>query len=257
MKRIVVTGGGGHIGSVIVDGLKKTGNYEVISAAHHPNAERGEIPLDVCDLQSCIDALKGADMVVHMAFWLQNDDFVGKSVPTNIIGTYNLFEAARINGVQRIVFGSSNHVYGFYPVDAFVCDYAEYRPDSIYGLSKCCAETIGRYYSDRFGISCFNIRIGHCRGTRSGYAPGARECKQWLSNRDAVQLVMCCLEADPSILYKCMAGTSNNTGNYWDIGMLKDEIGYDPQDDGSEMITVDTNRNETEYKGGKWAQKEY
>lgn len=250
MKRIVVTGGGGYMGTVIVDGLRESGEYEVVSAAHHPKEERGEIALDVQDLQSCIDALKGADVVVHMAFYLGLRDFVEKCIPINIIGTYNVYEAARINGVKRVVFGSSNHVYGFYPIEEKVGDNAEYRPDSFYGICKCTAELLGRYYSDRYGISSFNIRIGHCSGTRTTDKPGVREYNQWLSNRDLVQLVRCCIEADSEIKYKNLNGTSGNSGNYWDIAHLKEEIGYEPQDDGSLLITPDTRRNETIYKGG-------
>ena len=258
MKKILITGGGGSMGTALVDGLRESGLYDVVGTARRPKEERGEVLLDVRDLERCIEVLKGVDMVVHLAFWMRNTDFVEQGIPTNIEGTYNIYEAARINGVKRVIFGSSNHVFGFYPMDADVGDYDEYRPDSYYGLCKCAAELIGRYYSDRFGISSFNIRIGHFRRTiipeetvdAKRFAPGVRELNQLLTSRDAVQLIKCCIEADPAIMYKCFPGTSGNSGNFWDTSRLKDELGYEPEDDGSSFITPETNRNVTQYKGG-------
>ncbi len=239
------------MGKTVVNGLRATGKYEVVSAAHHPRAGTDDVALEVTSLESCIEVLKGADVVVHMAFWLgeERKDFVTKGIPTNVIGTFHIYEAARINQVKRVIFCSSNHVYGFYPADAMVGDYAQYRPDSVYGLCKCYAELLGRYYSDRFGISSINLRVGHCQGDVTDYEPGVREYKQWLSNRDLVQLTEKCIEAAPELLYRNYPGISNNE-DFWDLTNARKELGYEPMDDGRDLITERAARNETKFKGG-------
>ena len=86
-----------------------------------------------------MDALRGlmagVDAIVHLG---------GQSVEgpwsavldRNIVGTYNLFEAARLEGVRRVVFASSCHAVGFYRLDETIEADAYFRPDSRYGVSK-------------------------------------------------------------------------------------------------------------------------
>ena len=81
-------------------------------------------------------------------------------VQANIMGAYNLYEAARIHGTRRIVFASSNHVTGFYRQDEVVDTAAPVRPDGYYGLSKAFGENLARFYYDRYGIETVAIRIG-------------------------------------------------------------------------------------------------
>ena len=252
-KKIVVTGAGGNMGRAIVNGLKETGEYEVVACSHNPKEGYDDFLLELSDPESCIQALEGADVVIHMAFWKspKREFFIPNGVESNIKGMFNLFEAARINGVKRVIFGSSNHVFGFYPVEMDVDDHAAYRPDSIYGLCKCWGELLGRYYSDRFGISSINIRIGHSRGDREIVDIGSRECKQWISNKDLVQLMIKCIEADDSLMYDCFPGISANE-DMWSLDRAREILGYHPVDDGHTMITPETKYTETAYKGGQY-----
>ena len=251
-KTIAVTGAGGNMGRVIVKGLREAG-YKVISCVHHARGDEGERILELSDMASCLACFEGADAIIHMGFFKkpQREFFIPGGVDSNIIGMYNLYEAARTLHIKRVIFGSSNHVYGFYPVDAEVGDYAPYRPDSIYGLCKCWGELMGRYYSDRFGISCFNIRIGHSLGDREKDNSGTREFRQWISNRDLVQLMIRCIEADPSMLYRCYPGISDNE-DMWSLENARAELGYEPEDDGRDLITPETRVNDTELKGGNF-----
>ena len=254
MKKIAVTGAGGYMGRVVVQGLLATGKYEVVKCVHHPKAD-DEMYIEMSDQESCLKCFEGVDTIIHLGFHMSpaREEFIPGGVNTNIIGMFNLYEAARLCGVKRVVFGSSNHVFGFYPVDADVDDYAAYRPDSIYGLCKCWGELMGRYYSDRFGISSINIRIGHCRGLRETDNYGTRECKQWLANEDLVQLMICCIEADPSYLFKCYPGISDNE-DMWCLDKARAELHYDPVVDGRDLIKENTPNNEIHLKGGAFSQ---
>ncbi len=98
----------------------------------------------------------------------------------NIIGCYNMFEAARRNGVKRLVFASSNHALGFYKCDQKVDHRVYPKPDTRYGVSKVFGEMLGSLYADKYGLEVFLIRIGHASPT-----PGdLHGLAMWISPRD-------------------------------------------------------------------------
>ena len=80
---------------------------------------------------------------------------------SNIIGCYNLFEAARKKGVKRVVFASSNHAVGFYPRHHRIGTDVTARPDSRYGVSKVFGEAVGALYADKHGLGVTCLRIGN------------------------------------------------------------------------------------------------
>ena len=80
---------------------------------------------------------------------------------SNIIGCYNLFEAARRKGVKRVVFASSNHAVGFYPRFHHIGIDVTVRPDSRYGVSKAFGEALGSLYADKHGLRVLCLRIGN------------------------------------------------------------------------------------------------
>ena len=254
MKIIALTGAGGNVGRAVLKGLREAG-YEVISCVRNPRGNPEERILDLQDINSCLHCFQNADVIVHMAYFTdpRREAFLPDGLSTNIAGMYNLYEAARLCGVRRVIFSSSLHVFGFYPADADVNDSAEYRPDSLYGLCKCWGELIGRYYSDRYGISCFNLRIGHCRGDREYDTSGTREYRQWISNRDLVQLITKCIEAHESFLYRCYPAVSDNE-DLWSLKNVRDELGYTPEDNGKNLIRPDTRQNDNNWKGGHFTQ---
>ena len=95
----------------------------------------------------------------------------------NIVGTYNVFESARLAGVRKIIFASTNHVMGMYDRDRQWPVYADQpvRPDSLYGVSKAFGESLGRHFADEYGISVVSLRIGwflEIRTTRSAVGCG-------------------------------------------------------------------------------------
>ena len=143
----------------------------------------------------------------------------------NIIGLYNIFEAARRAGVQRIVFATSNHAVGFYPRDHRIDHGVVPRPDSRYGVSKAFGEAIASLYSDKHGIGVLCTRIGNF-----GEKPiDKRRLSIWISPRDYTQLVRIGLE-HPDIRYEIVYGVSNNRRSWYDNSNAE-RLGYRPQDD--------------------------
>ena len=161
---VLVTGGSGRLGRMF---LRHTGDRYTLCLTYnsHPFEAPGHevIQLDVKDLNSVLRAMQGVEAVVHFAA-----DSAGRGpwesmLPNNIVGTYHVFEAARQAGVSRVIYASSNHAAGYAVKEGFpVGPDAPVRPDSRYGVTKCFAEALGRFYHDRYGMQVICLRIGTC-----------------------------------------------------------------------------------------------
>jgi uronate dehydrogenase len=123
-----------------------------------------------------------------------------------------------------VIFASSNHVIGYYRASDAVGISEPERPDSRYGVSKAYGEALGRMYADKYGLEVACLRIGSFRARPQD----ARQLATWISHRDMVELVRCCLDA-ASFHFLVVYGVSNNARNRWqnpDAG----KIGYRPLD---------------------------
>lgn len=249
MKRILITGAAGRVGKDVYLGLRDDPRYEVIATDINPDEALGITTLDVTDYDSCHRMMAGVDTVIHMAYLVKHPKFA-ESLQVNYLGVANIYEAAVACGVRRVIFGSSNHTVGHYLVEEKVDVHSAYRPSNLYGLAKSHGEILGRLYSDKHGISSFNVRIG----TYFGVIPRTkRHQRTWISTRDLIHLIACCIEADDDLKYLTLFGISNNRDKYWDIDYLADLIGYRPQDDGSayeDQLEENGNEDELVYQGG-------
>lgn len=225
-RRVLITGAAGVIGSVLRKGFQ--GRYDVLRLSDIEPlgaAAQGEelVQADILDLNTIVETMKEIDCVVHLAGIPKEDDWAA-ILQTNIIGCYNVFEAARLTGVKRVVFASSNHAVGFHrrerPIDTDVM----VRPDGRYGMSKAYGEALGRMYADKYGISVSCLRIGSFRETPED----KRQLMTWISHRDMVHLVERCVDY-PAYHFAIVYGVSNNDQNIWDNSKV-DWLGYQPQD---------------------------
>ncbi len=168
--------------------------------------------------------MPGVDAIVHLG---------GQSVEgpwsavleRNIVGAYNLFEAARLEGVRRVVFASSCHAVGFYRLDQTIEADAYFKPDTRYGVSKVFGEALGALYADKYGFDVLSIRIGNV----AERPVDRRRLTSWLSPRDLAQLVRIGIET-PRLGHRVVFGMSRNTGSCWNNAAAF-ALGYAPQDD--------------------------
>jgi uronate dehydrogenase len=160
LKKILITGAAGKIGKVLRKGLKHPQRFlrfaDIISVNEIGSNEEF-ISLDVTNFQMLKYAMQDIDCVVHLA-GIPAEDHWENILHANIIGTRNIFEAARQADVKRVVFASSNHAMGFYRKDQVIDEDMLPRPDSLYGVSKAFGESMGRYYADKCGL----IKLLHC-----------------------------------------------------------------------------------------------
>ena len=230
MKRILITGAAGLIGDALRQALR--GAYPLLRLTDiRPltAARAGEecARADLHDFAAVAAAMRGIDCVVHLG-GVPKEGPWEVVLDANIAGTYNVFEAARLAGVKRVVFASSNHVIGFYRTGRTVGTDEPPRPDSRYAVSKVFGEALGRLYADKHGMSVACLRIGSFRERPQD----ARQLATWISPRDMAQLVRCAIDAPPYdfiVLY----GVSANTRSRWDNSEAQ-HIGYRPRDNAEE-----------------------
>jgi nucleoside-diphosphate-sugar epimerase len=249
-RRVLVTGAEGTIGTAVRRHLGD--RYELVSLTLTPQDFPSHVG-DVSDLAAIRPAFAGVDAVVHLAASAAVDTPWDDVLRNNLVGTYNVFEAAREAGVERVVFASSNHVVGMYETDGAPAIYepddgrtidhtVEIRPDSLYGVSKAYGETLGRYYMEQHGLRVFCLRIGSVRPdddpTRPFVNPlidldteGRRNRLRavWLSQRDCAELIGRSLEVE-GVSWAVVYGVSRNPRRFWDLEHARELLGWEPQD---------------------------
>ncbi len=228
MKTILLTGGSGRIGRCLRLALRDDYRLLLFNRSMIDDLAPNERLLrgDTTDAAAVEDAARGADVIVDMAGVSDVAPFREKLLPTNILGTYNVFEAARVAGVPRVVYASTHHVVGHYPAGQRIDEHVPIRPSSMYGVTKCFAEATGRLYADKAGLQVICLRIGFF-----GDRPlEERHLAVWISPGDMARLVRCAIEA-PDVRFEIVYGISNNTRRWWDLYRAREVLGYEPLDD--------------------------
>ena len=232
-KRVLVTGMAGQIGGIIRTGAGRV-RYE-LSGIDRVDVDGTALTVaDIANLNDILPAFEGIDAVVHLGADPSPQASWESVLSSNIVGTRNVYEAARLSGVKRIVFASSNHAVGNYPLrqDPYKAIYDGrlgevrrpfaplttdlLRPDSYYGVSKAFGESLGSYFHDEYGISVICLRIGWVMTPDDpSFSPAALSL--WLSHRDAAQLIQRSIDAPLSVGFAIVNGESDNTLSIWDI----------------------------------------
>ena len=226
MKTVLITGAAGDVGTHLRREL--AGRYLLRLSDRNPiaNLAPGEefVRADISVPEGLDKVVRGVDAIVHLGGFSVEGSW-DEILPANILGTYNVFEAARANGVKRILFATSNHAVGFYRRDETIDHRVYPRPDSRYGVSKVFGEALGSLYADKYGMEVFNMRIGNVN-----LRPvDKRRLSIWISPRDLAQLVTIGIE-HPDIRFEIVYGVSGNTRSWYDNSNAT-RLGYKPLDD--------------------------
>jgi len=266
-KQVLITGAYGLIGNLVYARLAaQPDRYDVFALVKSvaPSARTAamritEIPdeclrlADVSDFDAVARAVAGMHTIIHLA--AEPDSRAGweSVLANNIIGAHNVFEAARLAGVQRVIFASTNQVmFGYRAEDAYQAllsgrldevdldtlprlDHLQpTRPLSDYGCSKVFGEALAHMYAYTHGLSCLCLRIGWV--VADDRVPSARGQALWCSQRDIVQLVERCLNAPASLRFDVFFGQSDNQYNFVDIEHARQVLGYAPQDRAEDQL---------------------
>jgi uronate dehydrogenase len=220
--RVLITGAAGRIGTVLRAGLEFDLRLTDVVEPEGLTADESFVPADLTDAAAVDRAVEGADAVVHLGAVPDEAPFAELAGP-NLHGTFHVLDACRRFGARRVVFASSNHATGMYPVGEPLDGGWLPRPDGLYGASKVWGEALGRMFAERFGLEVVCLRIGSFRPRPTQ----RRELATWLSHGDAVRLVHAGLTA-PDVRFEIVYGVSANTRAWWP---LTGALGYAPQDD--------------------------
>jgi uronate dehydrogenase len=195
--------------------------------------------------------VEGVEAVVHLGGVADEGAFEELLGP-NVVGVFNVFDAARRAGVRRVVYASSNRVTGFYPVEEPLTGEEPPRPDGLYGAAKAFGEAVARMYSDRFGLDAICVRIGSFEERPSEL----RHLHTWLSPGDAVRLFRACLSA-PDVGFLTVYAASANSGSWWDLEPAR-RLGYEPKDDAERFAAeIDDAVPPFRYQGDPFTAPEY
>jgi uronate dehydrogenase len=215
-RRVLLLGAAGGIGSAAIrEGLRhRYGLMRLADIAPLTPAGQGEetVTVDLLDIPSLVAAMAGIDCVVHMAGVPVEPEANAwdQVLPANIVGVHNLFEAARLAGVKRVLFASSHHAAGFHQRDTPTAQTLVPRPDSYYGVSKVFGEAMGRMYADKFGLQVLSLRIGAYRDRPSDPAAGGLDQPARHGRAGEMR------DRGPDFGYATVYGVSANTRSFWD-----------------------------------------
>lgn len=232
LKKLVLTGAVGRLGGMLRAPMSRMCDALVSTdiAENIENLLLNEtyVQADLNDFDAMLNILEGADMVLH--FGAIADEAPWEDIlHSNIIGAYNIWEAAHRNGVRRVVYASSIHAVGMHKKNVAIGIDVPHKPDSYYGLAKCFAEDLASLYWDKNGIEAVCLRILSCAPA----VTNPRAVGTWLSDGDMIHLAERAVTTpitELSIIY----GVSNNDRCPVDnTGAM--HLGYRPQDNAEEF----------------------
>ena len=225
MKTVLITGAAGDVGSHLRREL--AAKYRLrLSDKRKLDKGKSEtfVRADISKIAYALKITKGVDAIVHLGGYSVEGPWEAIH-RANIIGCYNVFEAARRNKVKRILFATSNHAVGFYRRDQTIDHRVYIKPDGRYGVSKVFGEALGSLYADKYGMEVFLMRIGNVNPRPID----KRRLSIWLSPRDLAQLVSIGID-HPDIRFEIVYGVSANKRSWYDNSNAA-RLGYRPQDD--------------------------
>jgi uronate dehydrogenase len=203
-KKVLVTGASGHLGGMLFKAMAEIGYNNLLGTDIKKKfIKKNEkfISANLKNFKSTLKITKGVYAIVHFGA-IPIEDTKQNILQNNIIGTYNLFEAARINKVKRIIFASSNHAVGFHRRTTKLNELSTQRPD----------------------IKSMCIRIGSCLKTPED----RRHVSTWISYADLTQLVDIGIK-HKSIHHEIVYGASKNKKSWWNNSKAY-KLGYKPKD---------------------------
>jgi uronate dehydrogenase len=225
MQQILLTGAKGGVGTMLRPLLR--GHYPtVVLSDREPIEDLASnerfIRAELTDPAALAAACEGIDGIIHLGgFSVEGPWETIHSA--NIVGLWNLYEAARAAGVKRVIFASSNHAMGFYRRRDRIGVDEPVRPDSRYGVSKAFGEAVGAFFADKHGLRVMSIRIGNV-----GPKPlDKRRLSIWLHPDDLFQLCRIGLE-HPDMHHAIVYGESLNERSWWD-NRTAYRLGYAPE----------------------------
>jgi nucleoside-diphosphate-sugar epimerase len=242
-SRVLVTGLSGLIGGAVREHVG--GAWDLVGLNRRPVPSVPCHQADIAHLEAILPAFAGAEVVVHLAALADSNAPFPDIERANVLGTYNVFEAARRAGARRVVYASSGATVSGWerdmPYAALVAGrYDEVRewrritpdmparPTALYGVSKVWGEALARHWADAYGLSMIGLRIGHVVAEDKPLAP--RDFSVWCSRRDIARAIERAVGAPADLRFATVFVNSDNRWGYRDLEPTRRALGWTPLD---------------------------
>lgn len=243
--KVLLLGPTGRIGKYFIQDYISYGynkDYDLILGMRNPERLKDsgyEIRLaDITDFGSLKKAFNGIDVILNLAGNAnEKTDNFEELIQPNIIGTFNVLEAARLNNVKRVIMSSSVHAVKGHDAEKVISEIDAPRPENFYGATKAFIEAMCHVYYKKYNMSCLAIRIGAYISDDMHQILLTRENNDYvISQRDMAQLFNKSILAPATLKYAVLSGTSNNRKKRLSLKYTKKLVGYSPQDDSYDML---------------------
>jgi uronate dehydrogenase len=233
-RTVLITGSAGRLGQAGVVALRERGwtvrGFDLVRTPHADESIVG----DITNSAALRDAVVGVDAIIHLAACPDDDDFLTKLLPPNIIGVYEICEAARLAGIKRLVIASSGQVVwwqrfsGPFPIRVDTPP----SPRGWYACTKLFAEAAARVYAETQQADVIAARLGWCPRTpehaqeldRTGWGEDV-----YLSTGDAGRFFAAAIETPGPIGFQIVFATSRPVKKtYVDLEPARTRLGYEP-----------------------------
>lgn len=238
-RSVLVTGAAGRIGAYFAEHAPE--KYDLRLMVHHEEKADAILSFgqvvrgDLGNLEELKKLCEGIDTVLHLAANPSGEAVWADILKDNIVGTYNAFVAAKVAGCRRVIYASSIHAVSGYDADVQVKTTDPVNPGDIYGVSKCFGEALGRYMAEKEGLSVIALRIGAFQPREVGEQESSVALMDaFVSRRDLHQLIERCIDVE-NLQFAIFNGLSNNRFKRLDISDARQLVGYEPQDDLTEL----------------------
>nr|WP_306267676.1 NAD(P)-dependent oxidoreductase [Pararhizobium sp. IMCC3301] len=231
MNKLVLTGAAGRLGSYLREPLSRLADQlvstDIVDEIGKLYDGEQYVRADLASLDDMISVLEGAEMVVHFGAYGDEGTF-DQILGPNIIGAYNVWEAAYRNKVRRVIYASSIHAVGMHPRNVCIGTDVAHKPDTFYGLAKCFSEDLASLYWDKRQVESVCLRILSCAQVTNARALGS-----WLSYEDLIQLVERSIDT-PTTGFSVVYGVSDNDRRPVDNSNAA-YLGYRPKDNAEQF----------------------
>ena len=239
-KKVLLLGAAGRIGTGFVEEYLKNKDYqkkyELILGVHNKKIKNKKFKsrnVSLDNINNLKKAMKGVDVVVNLSANPSPFAEFKDLIKPNLIGAYNVFEAARLSKCSRVIFASSIHSVEGYGHGYEVKAKDAPKPIDFYGASKVFGEALCYTFFSKYGLSCLAIRIGAYTSDDKmrEVCFSKHDYDHVISQRDMGQLIHKCIIAPKKLKYGILSGISKNKKRDLDLKETKRLVGYSPKDD--------------------------